>query len=59
MSAFENAKVGEEFFRASVEREKMCEEHLPGSIKSNFLRNIGYGDQESVRPAACCRSYVG
>jgi 3-hydroxypropanoate dehydrogenase len=52
MSGFDNAKVDEEFFGAGVEREGMCEEHLPGTIKSNFLCNVGYGDPASVRPRA-------
>ena len=52
MSGFDNAKVDEEFFGAGVEREEMCEEYVPGTIKSNFLCNIGYGDSSSVRPRA-------
>src|SRR6058998_2271655 len=52
MSGFDNAKVDEEFFGAGVEREGMCEEYVPGTIKSNFLCNIGYGDPASVRPRA-------
>jgi 3-hydroxypropanoate dehydrogenase len=40
MSGFDNAKVDEEFFGAGVEREGMCEEYIPGTIKSNFLCNI-------------------
>jgi len=52
MSGLDNAKVDEEFFGAGVEREEMCEEYVPGTIKSNFLCNIGYGDSSSVRPRA-------
>jgi len=52
MSGFDNAKVDDEFFGAGVERDKMCEEYVPGTIKSNFLCNIGYGDPASVRPRA-------
>jgi len=52
MSGFDNAKVDEEFFGAGVEREGMCEGYVPGTIKSNFLCNIGYGDSSSVRPRA-------
>ena len=52
MSAFGNAKVDEEFFGAGAERERMCEEYVPGTVKSNFLCNIGYGDPASVRPRA-------
>jgi 3-hydroxypropanoate dehydrogenase len=52
MSGFDNAKVDGEFFGAEVNPEGMCEEYVPGSIKSNFLCNIGYGDPASVRPRA-------
>ena len=52
MSGFDNAKVDEEFFGAGVDRECMCEEYVPGTIKTNFLCNIGYGDPSSVRPRA-------
>ena len=52
MSGFDNAKVDEEFFGAGVESEGICEEYMPGTIKSNFLCNIGYGDPASVRPRA-------
>jgi 3-hydroxypropanoate dehydrogenase len=46
MSGFDNAKVDEEFFG---ERDEMYEEYGPGTIESNFLCNIGYGDPASVR----------
>lgn len=52
MSGFDNAKVDDEFFGASEEREGMSEECVPGTIKSNFLCNLGYGDPASVRPRA-------
>ena len=52
MSGFDNAKADEEFVGAGVEHEGMCEEYVPGAIKSNFLCNIGYGDRASVRPRA-------
>jgi 3-hydroxypropanoate dehydrogenase len=52
MSGFDNAKVDEEFFGAGRERERICEEYVPGTIKSNFLCNIGYGDPASLRPRA-------
>src|SRR6266849_2025343 len=52
MSGFDNAKVDEEFFGAGVQREAMYEEYVPGTIRSNFLCNIGYGDPASVRPRA-------
>jgi 3-hydroxypropanoate dehydrogenase len=51
MSGFDNAKVDEEFFGAGVERDGMCEEYIPGTVKSNFLCSIGYGDPASVRRA--------
>lgn len=52
MSGFDNAKVDEEFFGTGVDRDQMCEEYVSGTIKSNFLCNIGYGDPASVRPRA-------
>jgi 3-hydroxypropanoate dehydrogenase len=52
MSGFDNAKVDEAFFGAGVERDETYEEYVPGTIKSNFLCNIGYGDPASVRPRA-------
>jgi 3-hydroxypropanoate dehydrogenase len=39
MSGFDNAKVDAAFFPG-------------GTIKSNFLCNLGYGDQEKLRPRA-------
>jgi 3-hydroxypropanoate dehydrogenase len=51
-AGFDNAKVDEEFYGAGVERDEMCGEFVPGTIKSNFLCNIGYGDPVSVRPRA-------
>ena len=52
MSGFDSAKVDEEFFGEGVDREGIYEEYVPGSIKSNFLCNVGYGDPASVRPRA-------
>jgi 3-hydroxypropanoate dehydrogenase len=52
MSGFDNAKVDEEFFSAEACREAISEEYVPGSVKSNFLCNIGYGDPASLRPRA-------
>ena len=52
MSGFDNAKVDEEFFGSGVQREGMGKEYVPGTIKSNFLCNIGYGDPASVHPRA-------
>lgn len=50
MSGFDNSKVDEEFFGAGVERDGMCQEYMPGTIKSNFLCNLGYGDPASLKP---------
>jgi 3-hydroxypropanoate dehydrogenase len=56
MSGFENAKVDEEFFGAGVEREGMCEEFVPGTIKSNFLCNIvGAPPCAALRFRGVCR----
>ena len=52
MSGFDNAKVDEEFFGAGSTDQGMSEEHVVGTIKSNFLCNIGYGDPSSVFPRA-------
>jgi 3-hydroxypropanoate dehydrogenase len=51
MSGFDNAKVDKEFFGAGVDRVGVGD-YVPGTIKSNFLCNIGYGDPASVRPRA-------
>ena len=52
MSGFDNAKVDEEFFGAKVERQSIYEEFVPGTVKSNFLCNLGYGDPASLYPRA-------
>ena len=61
MSGFDNAKVDEEFF--SGQRGDCPEEFFPaGSVKSNFLCNLGYGDPATLFPRsprlefneACC-----
>ena len=52
MSGFDNAKVDEEFFGAGANGEGISEEYVPGTIQSNFLCNIGYGDPSSVFPRA-------
>jgi len=52
MSGFDNAKVDAEFFGSGFEREGMPDEYVPGTVKSNFLCNIGYGDPTSVHPRA-------
>jgi len=51
MSGFDNAKVDEEFFAAG----KPCfgcdqEFFAEGRVKSNFLCNLGYGDQSALHP---------
>ena len=51
MSGFDNAKVDEEFFGAGKEREGFEEEFFPaGHVKSNFLCNLGYGDESRLFP---------
>ncbi len=52
MSGFDNAKVDEEFFGENVKKQTFSEEFVPGTIKSNFLCNIGYGNPASLRPRA-------
>ncbi|HVJ04099.1 MAG TPA: malonic semialdehyde reductase [Candidatus Saccharimonadales bacterium] len=52
MSGFDNAKVDEEFFGENVKDQAIYEEFVPGTIKSNFLCNIGYGDPASLHPRA-------
>jgi 3-hydroxypropanoate dehydrogenase len=51
MSGFDNTKVDEEFFGAGKEREGFEEEFFPaGHVKSNFLCNLGYGDESKLFP---------
>ena len=51
MSGFDNAKVDEEFFGAGKECEGCEQEFFPaGSVKSNFLCNLGYGDESKLFP---------
>ncbi len=48
MSGFDNAKVDEEFFGAGKECEGCEHEFFPsGHVKSNFLCNLGYGDESN------------
>lgn len=48
MSGFDNSKVDEEFFGAGKCEDCEC---LPeGHVKSNFLCNLGYGDQSELGP---------
>ena len=51
MSGFDNAKVDEEFFGASKEHEAYEQEFFPaGHVKSNFLCNLGHGDESKLFP---------
>jgi 3-hydroxypropanoate dehydrogenase len=51
MSGFDNAKVDEEFFGAGQECEGCEQEFFPaGHVKSNFLCNLGYGDESKLFP---------
>ncbi|HXM35818.1 MAG TPA: malonic semialdehyde reductase [Pyrinomonadaceae bacterium] len=51
MSGFDNAKVDEEFFPEPVpEPESAGEVPPPEVVKSNFLCNLGYGDQSKLFP---------
>ena len=51
MSGFDNAKVDEEFFGAGKECEGCEQEFFPaGHVKSNFLCNLGYGDESKLFP---------
>ena len=53
MSGFDNAKVDEEFFGAGKDREGYEQEFFPaGHVKSNFLCNLGYGDESKLFPRA-------
>ena len=51
MSGFDNARVDEEFFGAGKECEGCEQEFFPaGHVKSNFLCNLGYGDESKLFP---------
>lgn len=51
MSGFDNAKVDEEFFGAGKECDGCEQEFFPaGQVKSNFLCNLGYGDESKLFP---------
>src|SRR5437016_5313779 len=51
MSGFDNAKVDEEFFGAGEECDGCEQEFFPsGHVKSNFLCNLGYGDESKLFP---------
>lgn len=49
MSGFDNAKLDAEFFGPDT-RDELCQEHVAGCTRSNFLCNIGYGDPKSLYP---------
>jgi len=51
MSGFDNARLDEEFFGAAQECDGCEQEFFPaGHVKSNFLCNLGYGDESKVYP---------
>ena len=51
MSGFDNMKVDEEFFAAGKECEGCDQEFFPeGHVRSNFLINLGYGDESKLHP---------
>ncbi len=51
MSGFDNAKVDEEFFAAGKELAPNEQEFFTtGHVKSNFLCNLGYGDDSKLFP---------
>ena len=50
MSGFDNEKVDQEFFPASLISSKTGGLVAAGAIKSNFLCNLGYGDTAKLHP---------
>jgi 3-hydroxypropanoate dehydrogenase len=53
MSGFDNAKLDEEFFGSGKECEGCEQEFFPaGHVRSNFLCNLGYGDDSKLFPRA-------
>jgi 3-hydroxypropanoate dehydrogenase len=53
MSGFDNARLDEEFFGAGRQSEGCEQEFFPaGHVKSNFLCNLGYGDDSKLYPRA-------
>jgi len=50
LSGFDNAKVDEEFFPASIRADQEAKGMPFGRIKSNFLCNLGYGDPTALHP---------
>lgn len=52
MSGFDNAKVDAEFFGDNPVCRAISADFAPGTIKSNFLCNIGFGNPAALRPRA-------
>lgn len=50
MSGFDNAKVDQEFFSPGKLGEKDGDPFLAGSLRSNFICNLGYGDPAKLLP---------
>ena len=51
MSGFDNAKVDEEFFSQEETEVEAAGKRLPAAVvKSNFLCNLGYGDESKLFP---------
>jgi len=52
MSGFDNAKVDQEFFSAAAPGSDAADGSwiAAGSVKSNFLCNLGYGDASKLHP---------
>lgn len=51
MSGFDQAKVDHAFFPATAADGALQQEHFPDShIKTNFLCNLGYGDESKLFP---------
>jgi len=51
ISGFDNAKVDEEFFAAGQPCDGCDQEFFPqGHVRSNFICNLGYGDESKLFP---------
>jgi 3-hydroxypropanoate dehydrogenase len=51
MSGFDNARVNEAFFSAGTPDHRLDQEFFPdGCVRSNFLCNLGYGDDARLHP---------
>jgi len=58
MSGFDNAKVDEEFFPKTVTEPDSGDNAPPaGFVKSNFLCNLGYGDESKLFPRGPRQSF--